>query len=221
MLLTDDPKHPASEAFRILKTNLLLMHNTEALKTILVASPEKQKGKTQLSINLALSLAMGDKRVMLVDTDLRIPTVHTLLGLPNEKGLGEVLTNQLALEDVVQTPPNSSLKVIPAGTMPFDLTERLESSKMDEVLIQLKSMADIIILEAPPFFVADTSILAAKVDGVLAVVCPGFSKKDAVENMADQILRSRTRRLGIALNGIPPWAAGYFAKVRNNRYLAA
>ncbi len=222
VLLTSDPAHPGTEAFRILKTNLLFMNQAETLKTILISSPEKQKGKTQVSVNLALSLAMGDKKVVLVDADLRIPVVHTLLGLSNEKGLGDVLMAQATLEEVLQTVSVSAgqLTVIPAGTMPQDLVERLDSSKMEEFLTQLKGMADIIIIEAPPFFVAETSILAAKVDGILAVIRPGYSKKDAVKNMADQIARSHAHLLGVALHGIPAWGATYFAKVQNHRYMA-
>jgi Mrp family chromosome partitioning ATPase len=129
---------------------------------------------------------------------------------------------QATLEEVLQTVSVSAgqLTVIPAGTMPQDLVERLDSSKMEEFLTQLKGMADIIIIEAPPFFVAETSILAAKVDGILAVIRPGYSKKDAVKNMADQIARSHAHLLGVALHGIPAWGATYFAKVQNHRYMA-
>ena len=220
ILLTGDPAHPSAEAFRILKTNLLFMDNSERLKTILISSPEKQKGKTQLSVNLALSLATGDKKVILVDADLRIPAVHTLLGLANEKGLGDVLTHQATLEEVFQTVEEGHLRVIPAGVMPPDLVERLDSPKMAEIFIQLKEMADIIIIDAPPFFVAETSVLAAQADGILAIIRPGYSKKEAVKNMADQIARSHARLLGVVINGIPAWGTAYFAKVRNNRYLA-
>ncbi|NUM47266.1 MAG: polysaccharide biosynthesis tyrosine autokinase, partial [Anaerolineales bacterium] len=220
VLLTDDAPHPSAEAYRSLKTNLLLMDKNAGLKTILVASPEKQKGKTQLAINLALSLASGDRKVVLVDADLRLPSVHTVLALPNEKGLGDILTDQATLESVIHSLKDGKLSVITAGMTPHDLVERLDTPKMDEILYQLREMADIIILDAPPFYVADTSILASKVDGLVAVIRPGFSKKAAAINMAEQINRSHAKLLGITLNNIPSWGGAYYAKISNNHYSA-
>lgn len=218
VLMLDDAPHPDAEAFRTLKTNLLLLGKDEPLSTILITSPEKQKGKTQVAVNLALSLAAGNKKVVLVDADMRIPGVHTLLQLPNERGLGEVLTEQATLDEVGHSLKDGNLTVITAGVTPPGLVERLDTPKMDEILIRLKEKADLVILDAPPFFVADTSILASKVDGLLAVIRPGYSKKAAVVNMATQIKRSHAKLLGIILNGIPGWAGTYYAKITNNRY---
>lgn len=220
VLLTKDAPHPSAEAYRTLKTNLLLIAKRDGLTTFLISSPEKQKGKTQLATNLALSLAFGDKKVILVDADLRIPALHTLLGLPNDKGLGNLLTDQAVLEQVLHPIGDGKLTVMTAGITPPDLVERLDTPKMDEILIRLRDMADIVIIDAPPFFVAETSILASKVDGLLAVVHPGYSKKAASVNMVEQLTRSNARLLGIALTGIPAWGGAYYARVSNNRYVA-
>lgn len=221
VLLTEGIPHPNAESFRTLKTNLLLMVKQEGLKTILVTSPEKQKGKTLLAANLAISLASRDKKVILVDADLRIPGVHTLFDLPNEKGLADLLTQQAALDEVLHPVREGKLSVLPAGQTPPDLVELLDTPKMEEILHQLREMADIIIVDAPPFYVADASILASKVDGLLAVIRPGFSKKATAVNMADQIQRTQAKLLGIALDGIPSWGGAYYAKIANSRYSAA
>lgn len=220
VLLTEDASHPYAETFRTLKTNLLLMARQDGLKTILISSPEKQKGKSQIAANLALSLASGNKKVILVDADLRIPNIHKLFELSNEKGLGELLTAQATLDEVLQPVREGKLTVLTAGMPPHDLLERLDMPKLDEILFQLREMADIIILDGPPFFVADTSILASKVDGLLTVIRPGFSKKATAVNMAAQITRANAKLIGIVLHGIPGWGAAYYAKMTNARYVA-
>lgn len=220
VLLTEDAYHPHAEAYRTLKTNLLLMAKQDGMSTVLVSSPEKQKGKSQLAANLAVSLASGNKKVVLMDADLRIPNLHPLFDLPNDQGLGELLTEQASLEEVLHPVRDGKLTVITAGVAPHDLLERLDTPKLDEIFFQLKEMADIIIVDGPPFFVADTSILASKVDGLLVVVRPGFSKKAAAVNMASQIARAHAKLLGIVLNNIPGWGGAYYAKSMNTRYAA-
>jgi capsular exopolysaccharide synthesis family protein len=219
-ILTKDATHPNAEAFRTLKTNLLFTESDKPLRTILVAGPDKQKGKTIHTINLALSMAYGGKKVILVDADMRIPAIHEFFDLPNDKGLADVLSNQASLEQVIHFIPDHSISVITAGNTNQDPAELLEFANMDGLLNKLKEMADIVIIDAPPFIISDASIMASKVDGVLTYIRPTYTKKEAAEYMAEQISRIHAKVLGISLDGIPSWAATYFAKVPNYQYFA-
>ena len=219
-ILSKDTIHPSAEAYRTLKTNLLFSENHEPLKTILVASPDKQKGKTVHTINLALSMAAGSKKVILVDADLRIPAIHEFFNLPNDRGLADLLTNQASLGDVVHRIQDYNIYLITAGNTNQNPAELLDSEKMDDVLKKLAEKADIVVINAPPFIISDAAILASKVDGVLTYIRPAYTKKEAAKYMAEQISRSQAKVLGISLDGIPTWGATYFAKVPNYQYFA-
>jgi capsular exopolysaccharide synthesis family protein len=212
--------HPTAEAFRSLKTNLLFRGKDRDLKSILVATPDKETGKSRFALNLAISLAEGGKKVILLDGDLRVPSLHTNFKLSQAKGLGEVLTNQATLEEVIQ-PVNKYVSVIVAGSKHSDGVEWLDSKRMDDVLERLRGMADFVLIDGPPYIVSDSAVIGAKVDGVLAIVCPGVTKKEAANNMAEQLERSGANLLGVALNEIPNWGSTYFAKIPNNRYYTA
>jgi capsular exopolysaccharide synthesis family protein len=207
------------EAFRTLKTNLLFSESDQPVKTILVASPDKQKGKTQHVINLAIAIASGGKKVLLVDADMHIPEVHTFFNLPNDKGLGEVLTSTAKLDDVIQHLDDYDLSFLPTGTTPPNPARLLDSTQMDKVMENLKEKADIIIINSPPFIISDASILASKVDAILTYIRPTYTKKEAAKYMAEQVSRLPTKIIGIALDGIPRWGAAYYAKVPNYQYL--
>lgn len=212
--------HPTAEAYRSLKTNLLFMGKDRPLKSILVAGPDKDTGKSRFSLNLAASLAEGGKKVILVDGDLRVPTLHNHFKLAQAKGLGEVLTDQATLQEVIQ-PVTDCISVIAAGRKHADGVEWLDSKRMDGILRCLTDMADVVLVEGPPYIVSDSAVIGAKVDGVLAVVRPGVTKKEAANNMAEQIERSGANLLGVALFEIPNWGSAYFAKIPNNRYYTA
>ncbi|HUF40049.1 MAG TPA: polysaccharide biosynthesis tyrosine autokinase [Anaerolineales bacterium] len=212
--------HPTAEAYRSLKTNMLFMGKDTPLKSILVASPDQETGKSRFTLNLAVSLAEGGKKVILVDADLRVPNLHSNFKLAQNKGLGEVLTGRATLEEVVQ-PINEYVSVVLAGSKHADGVEWLESDKMEAILNRLIRMADMVLIEGPPYIVSDSAVLGAKVDGVLAIVRPGMTKREAASNMAEQIERSGANLLGVALVDIPNWGTAYFAKIPNNRYYTA
>ena len=212
--------HPTAEAYRSLKTNLLFMGKERPLKSLLVAAPDKDTGKSRFTLNLAVSLAEGGKKVILVDGDLRVPSLHAQFKPVQNKGLGEVLTDRATLEEVVQ-PVNEYVSVIVAGSKHADGVEWLDSKRMDAILKRLTAMADIVLIEGPPYIVSDSAIIGAKVDGILAVVRPGVTKKEAAKNMSEQIERSGANLLGVALFDIPNWGTAYLAKIPNNRYYTA
>jgi capsular exopolysaccharide synthesis family protein len=214
--------HPTAEAFRSLKTNLLFMgSNGSTPRTILAASPDKLPGKGKFVINLALALAEGGKRVILVDADLRVPDLHTHFNLNGKPGLAEILTQGLRPEDVMLSMQRTVFRLIVAGQDHAEAVQWLDSDRMDNLIDCLKSISDIVVFNSPPYFVADTAILGSKVDGVLAVIHPNVSSRGTAGTMAEQIKRSGANLLGVTMIEIPNWGARYLARTPNQRYYTA
>jgi capsular exopolysaccharide synthesis family protein len=217
VLVLDNPRHPALEAFRTLRTNIEFANAVRPLRTILVSSAETDEGKTSIAVNLAAVMAHADKRVVLLDLDLRKPTVHAYLKIPNEDGLSEVFRNNLPINTSLKKWLNGRVLVATAGEPPPNPTELVGSKRMDQIMERLTEMADVVIIDGPPFLVADASVLASKVDGVLLVVRPGYTQKAAAETMMEQIKLAGVRLVGVVLNRIPRKGADYYA---GNRYIS-
>ena len=201
----EQPRSPVSEAFRLLRTNLEFSGIDKPLRTILVTSAGPCEGKTTVSVNLAASIAQGGKSVILVDTDLRRPQIHTFFNLPNHAGFSDLFRGgNLSFKMVGHE--FGSLKdavVITSGNPPSNPTELLGSERMNQLLNSLKSSAEVIVLDSPPSMVADAEILSAKVDGVILVVYPGHTQVNAAEASVEQMKRTGARILGVVLNRIP------------------
>jgi capsular exopolysaccharide synthesis family protein len=147
-------------------------------------------------------MATGGKRVVLVDADLRKPGIHESFSLSNSKGLSDIFLGSLNVENAINAWEEDNLGVITAGTPPPNPAELISSARMDDILASLQERADVVILDAAPFLVADAWVLAAKVDAVLLVVRPGYTHRRAVQTMMEQIHRSGARVVGVALNRI-------------------
>ncbi len=200
--VADHPLSVAAEAFRSLRTNLDLAAVERTLKTHLITSATPGDGKTLLASNLAVMMAKGGKRVILLDTDMRKPGIHELFSLSNSKGLSDVFLGSLNVENAINAREEDNLGVITAGTPPPNPAELISSARMDDILASLQERADVVILDAAPFLVADAWVLAAKVDAVLLVVRPGYTHRRAVRTMMEQINRSGARVVGVAMNRI-------------------
>lgn len=208
--VTKYPRHPISEAFRSLRTNLEFAAVDRPLQTLLVTSSDAEEGKTSIAANLAVIVSQGDKKVVVIDADMRQPSMHTALGLPNEYGLSDVFRGKMALQSAMHRWKNEMVAVITGGSPPPNPAELLGSKKMDQILVSLEEVADMVIIDGPPFIVTDAAILAAKVDGVLMVVRPGFTRQDTARAMAEQVRRSGARVVGVVLNRIPRKIAEYY-----------
>jgi capsular exopolysaccharide synthesis family protein len=193
-----------------LMTNLEFAGVEKPLKTILVTSAAASEGKTTIATNLAITMAQGGKKVILLDADLRRPKVHAFLGLPNLAGVNEVYQGGLEVLEALQTWKDENLSVITAGKMAANPTELLGSEKMSQILSSLEGVADVVILDGPPFLVADAWVLSAKVDGVLLVVRPTYTHRDAVRTVMEQVNRMGARVVGVALNRIPARQAEFY-----------
>ena len=207
----DDLGHPIAEAFRALRTNIEFSQGDRPLKTILVASADIGDGKTTVASNLALSIAQRDKEVVLLDVDLRRPSVHEFFELSNDRGLVDLISARADNNDVLQFKKARNVAVLTTGETPPNPTELLSSKKMDELLLKLGETSDVVIIDGPPFIVADAMVMASKVDGVLLVVRPGHTRRSLAQGASEKIKLAGARLIGVVLNRIPLRGADYYA----------
>lgn len=212
--VAEQPRSPIAEAFRSLRTNLEFAAVQKPLNTLLVTSVGSSEGKTTTATNLAIVIAQGGKRVVLLDADLRRPRLHRFFNLSNRAGLSEVFRDHIKLEDAIQQTGIPGLGVITSGSIPPNPAELLGSEKMSQIMAQLLETADALVIDSPPFLVADASVLAAKVDGVLLVIQPGRTNGNAAMAMLEQLQRGSARLVGVALNRIPRRRAYYYGGYR-------
>lgn len=205
-----DPRSPAAEAYRTLRTNLQYTSLDRPLKTILVTSAVPGEGKTTIASNLAVAFAQSGKSVILVGADMRKPSVHQLFGLPNRVGLSTVLTGHVRFEDALQKSRVAGLHVLSSGPIPPNPAELLGSQRMQEVLEALREKADIVIFDAPPVIaVADAIVMSRYLDGVLFVVSLKSTPREAVQAAKDQLEQVGANILGAVVNRMDS-TSGYF-----------
>jgi capsular exopolysaccharide synthesis family protein len=210
------PHSPISEAFRLLRTNLEFAGGDYPIRYLLITSSGLHEGKTTVAVNLAAIMAQAGRKVTLIDADLRRPSVHHFLGVPNRFGLSDLLLGKIALPTISQSASDlEDVTVITAGSLPPDPTNLLASVKMDYTLADAGREADIVILDGPPSLVADVQILAAKVDAVILVIQPGHTQVAAALATMEQLKRAGARVIGVVFNRIPPHRADYYGGYRH------
>lgn len=202
-LVIDNPRSPISEAFRSLRTNLEFSGVDEPLKTILFTSPDVGDGKTLIAANLALTLAQTEKKVILLDCDLRRPNIYRSLGVKPSPGLSEVFREHLNILDAVQFVDSKNLAVIPAGSVPPNPTELLSSRKMKQILGALSEMFDVVVIDCAPLMISDALVLSSQVDGVVLVTRYAHTTENAITSVVEQLKRANARVVGVILNRIP------------------
>jgi len=194
------PASLAAEQYRSLRTRLAHTEGSSTLRTVLVTSPQKSEGKSVTAANLALTMAQElQRRVVLLEADLRKPSLQQLFGLPPGPGLAEYLSGACALSEAMKYLPDFNLTVMTAGATPTNPAELLGSTAMRRLLDQLRTRFDRVILDSPPVLpLADVAVLAPVVDGTLLVVRAGVTPKPAIENALRAFDPSRL--LGVVLN---------------------
>ena len=205
-----EPMSIASESYRTLRTNIEYSSFNESLKTIVVTSSEPGEGKTTTAGNLALSLAQNEKRVLLIDCDLRRGSVHRRFMLSNGEGLSEVIVGKASLENVIRGVAEN-LDVITTGNLPPNPSEMLGSKHMETLIKELREKYDYIILDTPPVLaVTDAQILSTKVDGTILVVRAEKTKKDNVINAKKLLDKVKANVIGTVFNGIEAKRTNYY-----------
>ena len=208
-----NPKSQFSEAFRALRTSLLLSVAGGEPHVILLTSATPSEGKTTVSTNLACVLAQRNVRVLLIDADLRRPTVHHRLGLNGKVGLTSVLTGSVTLEEAIQHVPEvPTLDVLVSGPVPPFPTEMLGSETMRQLLEKSRGIYTHIVLDSPPLLsVTDSVVLARAADAIVLILRHGKSSKHAVRRARDLLVRSGARVTGLAVNAVDLNSPEYYA----------
>ena len=214
------PKSQFAEAFRSLRTSLMLSTAGHPPRIMLFTSATPSEGKTTAATNLAAVLAQGDARVLLIDADLRRPNVHHRFGLNGRVGLTTLLTGATTLEQTIQHVPEiPNLDVISSGPVPPLPTEMLASESMRTLLAQLSGLYTHVIIDSPPILsVTDGVILSREADAVVLVVRHGKSNKHVVRRARDLLLRSGAFITGIVLNAIDVSSPEYYGYYGYSKY---
>ncbi len=216
------PQSQVSEAFRSLRTSLLLSQAGHPPQVILVTSALPREGKTTAAVNIAVTLAQLGDKTLLIDADLRKPGVTRALSLPDGKyaGLSSYLAGVSTLDLVtVQHPVISNLSAVPTGPIPPNPADLLSSDKMRQAIVELKKEYKFIVIDSPPIMAAtDAVILSVLVDGVLLVVRSGETPKEAFTRMRDLLTGVKSRLLGVLLNAVDSSAPDYYYSYRYYPY---
>ncbi len=196
-------KSPITESFRALKIQLNFLLKNKEHAVILISSTLSGEGKSFISVNLAALLAKGNKKTLIIGLDLRKPTVHLALGIAHHVGLSSYLTNYNNLEEIIFKTRIDNLYIIPSGEIPPNPAELIEQPKMDELIKNLKSRFDYIIIDTPPVaYVADTFLLAKYADVNLFVLRQNYSPKNVLDVLNEIYASGRVHNMGIVFNDV-------------------
>jgi polysaccharide biosynthesis transport protein len=202
---------PLMESYRSLRTNINFAAVGTKLRSIVVTSSVPAEGKSTTAANLAMAMALDGKRVIIIDADLRRPSLHKLFRLESSPGLTDILVGTHEIADVVKPSGVDNVSVISAGSPPPNPAELLGSAKMGELIAELESLADIVLFDSPPTLaVADSIVLAARTNGVLLVIGFGETKKTNSRNAVAALQRANARVLGTVLNRVEGPSSGYY-----------
>jgi len=199
------PRSRASEAFRALRTNIEFTAIAAPTRTILITSPQPLEGKTIVACNLAVVFAQAGKRTILVDADLRVPSVHQLFALSGAVGLTDLmLSDKIGIEAVAQLTEQENLRIIASGSSAPNPAELLGSERMRTIVDRLAAAADIVIFDCSPVnVVTDPAVLSTIVDGSILVIDSGHTHRDAARTAREALSMVGGRVLGLTLNRIP------------------
>ena len=205
LITLTDPRSPAAEAYRTLRTNLTFAALDNPIQTLVVTSAAPDQGRSEVLANLGVTMAQSERRTILVEADLRRPSLPQILNVESERGLTTMIVDDKALDD----PPLvdvgvENLWLLPNGPQPPNPADLLGSRRMEQVIDALKARADVVLFNAPPVVsVTDAVVLGTKVDGVLLVVCAGRTRREHAQQAKEQLERVHVRIVGTVLNNAP------------------
>lgn len=203
LVTVSHPRSPVSEAYRTLRTNIEFSSLDHAVKTILVTSAAPDEGKSTTIANLGVTFAESGREVVVVDCDLRRPSLHQLFALPNETGLTAAIREERPVAELLGETRVPRLRLLASGVIPPNPAELLGSRRMDRVIETLRDLADVVLFDAPPTIaVADAAVLAPKMDGVLLVVSAGKTRRDHALRAKRLIEKVNAKVLGVVLNNV-------------------
>jgi len=205
-----EPNNPAAEAYRALRTNLLYGFIDDPPRTIVLTSPSSREGKSITCANLGIVLAQAGKDTLIVDCDMRKPVMHKIFGLPNTKGLVDILGEQLPLHKVWQK-PLENLKVITVGLIPFNPAELLSSRRFAEFLSRARKESEYVLVDTSPVHLtSEPIILASHTDGTILVFDAQNTRKQDVARSIRSLEAIRANVLGTVMNGVKASERDYY-----------
>ncbi|WP_238915405.1 CpsD/CapB family tyrosine-protein kinase [Clostridium sp. YIM B02555] len=209
-VVEQNPKSIAAESYRTLRTNIQYSSFDKQIKTIVITSAEAAEGKSTVSGNLALSFAQNEKRVILIDCDLRKPSMHKKFKISNLIGLSEVLIGKEELENAVEK-RNDNLDILTSGKIPPNPSEMLSSTAMTALIGRLREKYDIIILDSAPLkAVTDAQILSTKVDGTILVTRAKRTSKESVIEAKSLLNKVGANIIGTVLHAVENTRGKYY-----------
>lgn len=211
MIITEaKPKSPQAERFKILRTNISFSSFDEEIQTILVTSASPGEGKSTVASNLAVTFAQDGKNVLLVDADLRKASIHKKFNTTNRHGLTEVISKKINFSKAYQQHYNN-LHILTSGIVPPNPSEMLSSHAMEKFLADMKTVYDVIVIDAPPVnAVTDPQILSTLVDGTLFVVRANKTKRDEIVHAKRLLDKVDAKIIGSVLNDVNTKSSHYY-----------
>jgi succinoglycan biosynthesis transport protein ExoP len=202
----------ATEAYRVLRTNLQFAAVGKPIHTLLITSPAPSEGKSLTAANLAVALAQAGRSVIVVDADLHRPRQHRLFGVPNNAGVTTALLQERpSLDGLLQQGPLPGLRILTSGPLPPNAAELLGSAPMHELLRLLGEQADMVLLDSPPTVaLSDTAVLSTQTDGVLLVLDARSTRRDVARQAVEALKRVNAHIIGVLLNRMPTRGTGYY-----------
>jgi polysaccharide biosynthesis transport protein len=211
LITLSDPRSPASESYRTLRTNIKFLSADNPLHTMTITSAGPEEGKSTTIANLGVSFAQTGKKVLIVDTDMRKPTIHSIFKLRSDIGVTSVLAGDMPLDQAIQKTDAESLDVLTCGPIPPNPAELLESQRFQGLIEELKTRYDVVLFDAPPVIaVTDASILAAKLDGLILLMGVNKVTRKAAKHALQLLASARVKVWGMVVRGVRPDNDGYY-----------
>jgi succinoglycan biosynthesis transport protein ExoP len=238
LILHFGPQSMLAESFRSFKMNVRFSALEQDIKTIVVTSATAEEGKTTVAANLAIAMAEGGLKTLLIETDFRRPTIYRIFGLEPTPGITDYLLSnydfseimrtvtdlmmgKMNIDKIVSTPGIDNLHIITCGTIPLNPAELMQSKKFKSVLAQVRSQYDVVLLDAPPLVsAADALVLAMEVDGVLLTYRVGKVARGILKRVKSQLEQIKANIIGVVLNEVKAEASSDFAELKKYRYYA-
>lgn len=210
LVTQNDPKNPAAEAYRVIRTGIQFAQAGKELQTIALTSCTLNEGKSMTIANLAVVLTQAGKSVLLIDCDMRNPTVHKSFNLSNKVGLSSCISMDTALSDAVQKTSIEGLYALTGGVIPPNPSELLGSEQMKNVLQRAKEQYDYVLIDTPPVMpVTDALIVSRFVDGMIFVIASAEVKVEMARDVKNQLVNAGANILGVVLNKVRSEHHGY------------
>ena len=210
LVTQNDPKNPGAEAYRVIRTGIQFAQAGKELQTIALTSCTPNEGKSTTIANLAVVLTQAGKSVLLIDCDMRNPTVHKNFNLSNKVGLSSCISMGTAVADAVQETGIEGLDALTAGVIPPNPSELLGSERMKNILQRAKEEYDYVLIDTPPVLpVTDSLVLGSMVDGLILVIDSGEVKVEMAREVKNQLVHAGANILGVVLNKVRSEHHGY------------